>query len=165
MHSRSQPDGVRGAVTLARLTRREGHPRRDPARRAARPPRTRSRPGRGEAGRRLRARELSATELTRAALERIGARNAALNAFITVASDDALRAAAAADARLAAGTAAGPLDGIPVAVKDVIATACVRTTAASRILADFVPPYDATVTARLKAAGAIIVGKTNCDEF
>jgi len=83
-----------------------------------------------EAGRRLRARELSATELTRAALERIGARNAALNAFITVASDDALRAAAAADARLAAGTAAGPLDGIPVAVKDVIATACVRTTAA-----------------------------------
>ncbi|TMA80548.1 MAG: aspartyl/glutamyl-tRNA amidotransferase subunit A [Deltaproteobacteria bacterium] len=118
-----------------------------------------------EAGRRLRARELSATELTRAALERIGARNAALNAFITVASDDALRAAAAADARLAAGTAAGPLDGIPVAVKDVIATACVRTTAASRILADFVPPYDATVTARLKAAGAIIVGKTNCDEF
>jgi len=118
-----------------------------------------------EAGRRLRARELSATELTRAALERIGARDAALNAFITVATDDALRAAAAADARLAAGTAAGPLDGIPVAVKDVIATAGVRTTAASRILADFVPPYDATVTARLKAAGAIIVGKTNCDEF
>jgi aspartyl-tRNA(Asn)/glutamyl-tRNA(Gln) amidotransferase subunit A len=118
-----------------------------------------------EAGRRLRARELSSTELTRAALERIGARNAALNAFITVATDDALRAAAAADARLAAGTAAGPLDGIPVAVKDVIATAGVRTTAASRILADFVPPYDATVTARLKAAGAVIVGKTNCDEF
>ncbi len=118
-----------------------------------------------EAARRLRARELSATELTRAVLDRIAALDPNLNAFITVAGEEALRAAAASDARLAAGTPAGPLDGIPVAVKDVIATACVRTTAASRILGDFIPPYDATVTARLKAAGAVIVGKTNCDEF
>src|SRR5438094_891902 len=118
-----------------------------------------------DASRRLRARELSATELTRAALGRIAAEDGDLRAFITVAEENALRAAAASDARLAAGTGIGPLDGIPVALKDVIATAGIRTTAASRILADFVPPYDATVTARLKAAGAIIVGKTNCDEF
>ena len=118
-----------------------------------------------DAARCLRARELSATELTRAALARIAARQPELNAFITVAADAALAAAAAADARLAAGTVAGPLDGIPIAVKDVIATAGIRTTAASRILGDFVPPYDATVTARLKAAGAVIVGKANCDEF
>ena len=111
------------------------------------------------------ARELSATDLTRAVLSRIAAEDGDLHAFLTVAEDDALRAAAASDARLAAGTATGPLDGIPVAVKDVIATAGIRTTAASRMLADFVPPYDATVTARLKAAGAVIVGKTNCDEF
>src|SRR6266481_5079077 len=118
-----------------------------------------------EASRRLGARELSATDLTRAVLSRIAAEDGDLHAFLTVAEDDALRAAAASDARLAAGTATGPLDGIPVAVKDVIATAGIRTTAASRMLADFVPPYDATVTARLKAAGAVIVGKTNCDEF
>src|SRR5436853_1478308 len=111
-----------------------------------------------EASRRLRARELSATELTRALLGRIAAEDADLRAFITVAEEDALRAAAASDARIAAGTAMGPLDGIPVALKDVIATAGIRTTAASRILTDFVPSYDATVAARLKAAGAVIVG-------
>ncbi len=119
-----------------------------------------------EAARRLRTGELSATDLTRETLHRIAARQPELNAFITVAGEqDALRAAAAADDRLRAGKPAGPLDGIPIAVKDVIATAGLRTTAASRILADFVPPYDATVVARLRAAGAVIVGKTNCDEF
>ncbi|MBI3767893.1 MAG: Asp-tRNA(Asn)/Glu-tRNA(Gln) amidotransferase subunit GatA [Deltaproteobacteria bacterium] len=118
-----------------------------------------------DAARRLRAGELSATELTRAALARAAARAADLHAFITVAEEAALRDAAASDARLRAGKPAGALEGIPIAIKDVIATAGIRTTAGSRILADFVPPYDATVTARLRAAGAVIVGKTNCDEF
>jgi aspartyl-tRNA(Asn)/glutamyl-tRNA(Gln) amidotransferase subunit A len=119
-----------------------------------------------EAGAKLRRKEISATDLARAALQQIAARQAELNAFITVADEgEVLRAAAAADARLRAGTPAGPLDGIPIAVKDVIATAGLRTTAASRILERFVPSYDATVTARLRAGGAVIVGKTNCDEF
>ena len=118
------------------------------------------------AARRLRGGELSATDLTRAALQRIAAREPELNAFITVADEQAALAAAAdADARLRGGTAAGPLDGIPIAVKDVIATAGLRTTAGSRILETFVPPYDATVVTRLRDAGAVIIGKTNCDEF
>ena len=119
-----------------------------------------------DAARRLRGSELSATDLTRAALQRIAAREPELNAFITVADEQAALAAAAdADARLRGGTAAGPLDGIPIAVKDVIATAGLRTTAGSRILETFVPPYDATVVTRLRDAGAVIIGKTNCDEF
>ncbi len=81
---------------------------------------------------RLRAREVTAVELTRAALDRIAATDEALHAFLTVTADQALAAAAEADERLAAGNTAGPLTGIPVAVKDIIATAGVRTTAASQ---------------------------------
>jgi aspartyl-tRNA(Asn)/glutamyl-tRNA(Gln) amidotransferase subunit A len=112
----------------------------------------------------LRSRELSALELTRRYLERIAAVDPRYNTFITVAEDAALVAAAAADERLAAGDA-GPLTGIPLAVKDIFLTEGLRTTCASKILADFVAPYDGTAIARLKEAGAVLLGKLNMDEF
>ena len=112
----------------------------------------------------LRQRKFSATELTRTLLERIEAAQPALNAFISIESEAALTAAAAADRQLAAGDAP-PLTGIPIAHKDLFCTAGVRTTCGSRMLANFVSPYDATVVARLRAAGSVMVGKTNMDEF
>ena len=112
----------------------------------------------------LRAREISATQLTRACLDRIAAAEPKLNAFITVSEKEALEQARAADARLAAGDAPA-LCGIPLGIKDIYATKGVRTTCASRILENFVPPFDATVIARLRADGAVFVGKANMDEF
>jgi aspartyl-tRNA(Asn)/glutamyl-tRNA(Gln) amidotransferase subunit A len=112
----------------------------------------------------LRKREISATELTRACLERIAAVEPKLNAFITVCEKESLEQAAAADARLKAGDAP-LLCGIPLGIKDIYATKGVRTTCASKILGNFVPPFDATVIERLRAEGAIFVGKTNLDEF
>src|SRR6202011_5413891 len=87
-----------------------------------------------------------------------------LNAFITVCAREAHEQADAADARLAAGDAPS-MCGIPLAIKDIYATRGVRTTAASKILENFVPPYDATVIATLRANGAVFVGKANMDEF
>ena len=112
----------------------------------------------------LGARKISSVELTTLFLDRIDALNPTLNAFITVDHDGALAAARAADARLAAGTA-GPLTGIPIAHKDVFCTEGVRTTCASKMLDNFVSPYDAHVVGQLKAAGAVMLGKTNMDEF
>ncbi|TVO67646.1 Asp-tRNA(Asn)/Glu-tRNA(Gln) amidotransferase subunit GatA [Denitromonas ohlonensis] len=112
----------------------------------------------------LRAGTLSSVELATLFLDRIDALNPSLNAFITVDRDGALSAARAADARLAAGTA-GPLTGIPLAHKDVFCTEGVRTTCASRMLENFVSPYDAHVVSQLKAAGAVMLGKTNMDEY
>ena len=111
----------------------------------------------------LRAREIGAVELTRAHLEAMAAARD-LNAFVLETPERALEMAAAADGRLKAGEAL-PLDGLPIAVKDLFATEGVRTTACSRILGDFTPTYESTVTAKLWAAGAVMLGKVNMDEF
>jgi len=109
-------------------------------------------------------REFTAVEATRAFVERIAATDDGINAFITVCAEQALAEATAADRRLAAGEAA-PLTGIPLAMKDIFNTSGVRTTCASKILANYVAPYDATAFARLKAQGAVLLGKLNMDEF
>jgi aspartyl-tRNA(Asn)/glutamyl-tRNA(Gln) amidotransferase subunit A len=112
----------------------------------------------------LRRRECSALELTEQALERIDAVDGAIGAYLTRCDERAIAGARAADALLAAGDA-GPLTGIPMALKDVLITEGVRTTAGSRMLEQFVPPYQGAVAARLAAAGAVLLGKVNCDEF
>jgi aspartyl-tRNA(Asn)/glutamyl-tRNA(Gln) amidotransferase subunit A len=108
---------------------------------------------------------VSATEVCRAALEHTSAINPQLNAFNLIASDRALAQAADIDRRRAAGEPLGPLAGVPVALKDNLCVRDMRTTASSKILETYTPPYTATVVERLEAAGAVIVGKTNCDEF
>ena len=112
----------------------------------------------------LRARAFSAVELTESVLDRVDAVEPRVNAYITRTDEVAREQAREADARFAAGTAT-PLTGIPFAVKDLIVTKGVRTTAGSRMLADFIPPYDSHVYEQLKRAGAVMVGKTNMDEF
>jgi len=113
----------------------------------------------------IRTREVSPVELTRACLARIEAVDSRLNAFITVTADEALGAARQAEGAIAAGRYLGPLHGIPVALKDIFGLAGVRMTAASRILAENVSAEDAEAAARLKAAGAVIIGKLNMHEF
>ena len=112
----------------------------------------------------LRRRDFTAIELTDAHLAAINALNPRLNAYITVTAKGARAQAAAADARLMAGDTA-PLLGVPLAIKDLFCTAGVRTTAGSRILEPFVPPYESTVTANLLRDGAVFLGKANLDEF
>jgi aspartyl-tRNA(Asn)/glutamyl-tRNA(Gln) amidotransferase subunit A len=118
-----------------------------------------------ELGALLEAQQLSAVELTRAVIARTGAIDGRVKAFNSRDEADALAQAAASDARRAAGQGRGPLDGIPIGLKDVISTAGQPLTASSKMLANFVSPYDSTVTAKLKGAGAVLWGRLNCDEF
>jgi aspartyl-tRNA(Asn)/glutamyl-tRNA(Gln) amidotransferase subunit A len=118
-----------------------------------------------EASRAVQKKDVSPVELTRACLERIAQLNPKLNAFITVTDAEALEAAHKAEAEIARGEWKGPLHGIPLAVKDLIETSGVKTTAASAVLKDHVPAADAEVIRRLKAAGAILLGKLNLHEF
>ncbi|WP_219419107.1 Asp-tRNA(Asn)/Glu-tRNA(Gln) amidotransferase subunit GatA [Pseudonocardia nigra] len=114
----------------------------------------------------IHSREISAVEVAQAHLDRIAAVDDTVHAFLHVAGEAALASAAMVDERLAAGTApASPLAGVPLALKDVFTTVDMPTTAGSKILEGWRPPYDATVTARLRAAGITILGKTNMDEF
>ncbi len=117
-----------------------------------------------EALKKLNTGEISAVELTRAYLERIEKYGADLNCYITTTPERALADAAASDARRSAGNAL-PLDGAPIAMKDLFATRGIRTTAASRILENFVPEYESTVSQKLIDAGTVLLGKANLDEF
>ena len=113
----------------------------------------------------LATRELSSSEAVNEALNRLERLESKLNAFITVPGEQAIAEAKKADEEIARGGYRGPLHGVPVTIKDLFATARVRTTAGSKILADWVPETDSAVVERLRAAGAIIIGKTNLDEF
>jgi aspartyl-tRNA(Asn)/glutamyl-tRNA(Gln) amidotransferase subunit A len=108
--------------------------------------------------------EISSVELTRAHLDRIAAVDGDIHAFLHL-NSAALDTAAAIDARRAAGETLSPLAGVPVAIKDVLCTLDMPSTAGSRILEGWIPPYDATVVARMRAAGLVPLGKTNMDEF
>lgn len=118
-----------------------------------------------ETRRLLLSKQASAEELATEALAFAQAENPKTNAYLRFSPERALAAAKAVDAKIAAGEEPGALAGVPVAVKDVIVTKNLKTTCASRMLENFVPPYDATAIERLEAAGGVILGKTNCDEF
>jgi len=117
-----------------------------------------------EAAEGLRKKKFSSVEITRACLDRIKKCNSEINAFITVCEESALREAQRADALIAAGKAT-PLTGVPFAVKDAICTRGVRSTAAARILDNYIPAFDATVVGRIRAQGGVLLGKNNCDAF
>src|SRR6187431_3115606 len=117
-----------------------------------------------ELAKKLRAKEFSVTELTKSLLARIEESQPTLNAFITVTAESALAQAKAAEAKLASGNA-GPLTGLPLAHKDIFCTQGIKTSCGSKMLDNFVSPYDATVVEKLNAAGMVTLGKTNMDEF
>jgi aspartyl-tRNA(Asn)/glutamyl-tRNA(Gln) amidotransferase subunit A len=113
----------------------------------------------------LLAKKISARELTAEFYRRIGLKNQELNAYLTLCEERAYAQADKIDGMIAVGQSLPELAGVPLAIKDVISTRGVRTTCGSRILENYVPPYDATAVARLEAAGAVVLGKANCDEF
>ena len=110
-------------------------------------------------------RVVSATHLAESFYKKIEAEDGDIHAYLTLAKGRALAQARRIDTLAGKGDPLPPLAGVPVAIKDVIITCGVRSTAGSKILGDYIPPYDSTVVARLEEAGAIILGKTNCDEF
>ena len=118
-----------------------------------------------QAAGKIRRKEISSRELTRALLERIERLNPEINAYITVLPESAMREAAICDEAQAKGRPLGFLHGVPVGLKDIFCTRGVRTTCGSGILSDFIPPYDATVTERIRSSGAVLLGKQNMDEF
>jgi aspartyl-tRNA(Asn)/glutamyl-tRNA(Gln) amidotransferase subunit A len=118
-----------------------------------------------ELGERFRKGDVTPTQAAQEYLARIAALDPKVKAYLTVTGDAALSSAAASDKRFKSGAPLGPLDGVPIGVKDLFCTRGVRTTCGSKILDAFVPPYDATVVARLLGAGAVILGKLNMDEF
>ena len=113
----------------------------------------------------LLAKKVSAEEIAREALKFAEAENSKTNAYLTFAPERALAAAQAVDRKIAAGEDPGPLAGVPIAIKDVIVTRGLRTTCGSRMLENYIPPYDATAVIRIEQAGGVLLGKTNCDEF
>jgi aspartyl-tRNA(Asn)/glutamyl-tRNA(Gln) amidotransferase subunit A len=113
----------------------------------------------------IREREVSSAELTKSVLSRIEKLDSRLNSYITVLRDQSIKSAEEADKQLASGNYQSPLHGIPISIKDIFVMKGVRTTCGSKILENFVSPYDSTVTKKLKNAGAIILGKSNMDEF
>ncbi|MGB9513595.1 MAG: Asp-tRNA(Asn)/Glu-tRNA(Gln) amidotransferase subunit GatA [Candidatus Acidiferrum sp.] len=119
----------------------------------------------GEVREAIGAKKASAREIAAEYFKRIAAQNRELNAYLTLCEERAYKQADRVDAQVAAGKPLGPLAGVPIAVKDVISTRGIRTTCSSKILTNYVPPYDATAVNRLEVAGAVILGKTNCDEF
>ena len=118
-----------------------------------------------ELGAKLRARELTSVELTDSSLGRVDAVDERVNAMLTPTPEVARERAAAVDDHATTGASQSPVAGIPIALKDVLATNGIRTTCGSKILETYVPPYDCTAWTRLSGAGAVLVGKTNCDEF
>ena len=117
------------------------------------------------AAKRVREKEISSRELTRAILDRIERLNPGINAYVTVLTEKAMKDALACDEALHKGRTLGPLHGVPVGLKDIFCTRGIRTTCGSRILHDFIPPYDATVAGRVLSSGAVLLGKQNMDEF
>src|SRR5258708_23430453 len=113
----------------------------------------------------LGAKKMSTRELTTDFYKSINARNPELNAYLALSPERAYAQADKMDALIAAGKALPPLAGVPIAIKDVLSTKGTTTTCGSKILEHYVPPYDATAVTRLEEAGAVILGKTNCDEF
>ena len=118
-----------------------------------------------EAGRMIRNKKISSVELTRYFLDKIHESEPELNAFISVSEDEALKSAEEVQSRIDAGDKLSSLAGVPMAVKDNICTCGIPTTCGSKMLSGFIPPYSATAVEKLKAAGAVLLGKTNCDEF
>jgi aspartyl-tRNA(Asn)/glutamyl-tRNA(Gln) amidotransferase subunit A len=113
----------------------------------------------------VRERQVTATALAEDFYRKIAAEDDEIHSFLTLSRERALTAASAIDALASKGDPLPPLAGVPVAIKDVLVTRGLRTTAGSKILENYVPPYDCTAVARLEAAGAVVLGKTNCDEF